>query len=100
MKKIKPTLIRGITVLPHDENLNSTTDKKKIAAIAMNKKAYNELILVMQGELAFEVVEDLTTDELPNGDARLAWNNLKKKYEPNTAQTLIRLKKEFAGSRL
>ena len=66
----------------------------------MNEKAYNKLILAMQRELAFEVVEDSTTDELPDGDARLVWDNLKKKYKPNTTQTLIRLKKEFAASRL
>ena len=100
MKKIKPALNGGITVPPHNENLNSTIDKQKIAARAMNEKSCNELILAMQGELMFKLVENSTTNELPDGDASLVWDNLKKKYEPNTAQTLIRLKKKFVGSRL
>ena len=63
MKKIKPALIGCITIPPHDETLNSTNDKKKITAKAMNEKAYSELILAMRGELAFEVVDNSTTDE-------------------------------------
>ena len=60
----------------------------------------NELILVMQGELALEVVEDSTTNELPDGDTHFAWMNLKKKFERNTSQTLIRLKRKFTSSKL
>ena len=63
----------------------------------MNEKA---LILAIQGELAFEVVEHLITDELPDGNAFLEWDNSKKKCKPNTAQTLIRLKNKFSGSGL
>ena len=71
MKRIKTALLGSITVPPQEKLLKSTTDKKT-SVIAMNEKAYNKLILVMQGELAFEVVEDSTTDELPDGDAHLA----------------------------
>ena len=75
MKMIKPSLIDSITVPLYNKVLISTTNKKKISARAMNEKANNKLILAMQGELVFEAAEDSTTDELPDGDVRLAWEN-------------------------
>ena len=71
VKKIKPTLIETIEVPTHDEPLNIKMDKKKKAARIMNEWAYNELILAIQGEVAFEIVEDSATNELPDGDAHL-----------------------------
>ena len=94
VKKIKPAMIGTIKVPNHNESLNINMDKEKIAARTMNERAYNKLILAMQGELTFEVVEDSTTNELPDGDINLAWMNLKIKYEPNTSQMLIGVKRE------
>ena len=44
------------------------------------------------------MVNDATTEELPDG--KKAWANLKKKDKRETAQTLIKLKREFTASRL
>ena len=100
IEKTKPELIGTIEVPNYDESPKINMDKKKIAARPMSERDYNELILAMQGTLAFEVVEDSTINELPDGDAHLAWMNLKKKYEPNTSQTLIGFNREFTSSKL
>ena len=50
-----------IKLLPRKLYSIQWLEREKIAARSMNDKAYNKLILAMQYELAFEVVEDTTT---------------------------------------
>ena len=95
VKKIIPARIGTIELTNYDESLNINMDQKKVTVRTINERAQNKLILAIQGELAFEVVEDSASNELPDGDYHLACMNRKKKTQPNTSQTLIRLKKKL-----
>ena len=70
----------------HDEELdpNKEEDQAKIKAREANKKAYNDLILVCERETSFNIVEEVYSDKLPKGDARLAQEKLEKKFMPDT----------------
>ena len=73
MKKIKPSLMGAIEIPKYNKILNVTVDKKKIVAREMNENAYNELVLAMEDEVAFEVVEESTTENLPDWNAQIKW---------------------------
>jgi len=72
---------------PESEILNLETEegKKKAKAREKNEEAYCELVLSIStrescGKSAFYAVKGSKTQDLPSGDAYLAWKNLCKKY--------------------
>ena len=85
----------------HDKVLKDTeADKEKEKPHKGNKKAYCELILACQGPIAFNIVRKCTTDYLPTGNAFLAWNKLKDKFDPQTSNEKLQLKEKFTNSKL
>ena len=86
----------------HDAALDETTadGKKDKQAREANEKAYNDLLLSCEEEVCFGAVDEAITEDLPDGDAKLAWDNLKARYESTTGASKIQLKKEFSDSRL
>ena len=54
----------------------------------------------MEDDTCFGLVEEACTDDLPEGDAYLAWTNLKNKFEPKTGATKVLLKQQFNNCRL
>ena len=82
--------------------IDETTEagkKQKTNKIA-NEKAYNDLLLSCEDEVSFGAVDEAITTSLPDGDAFMAWNNLKARFESETPATKIQLKKEFHDSKL
>ena len=71
-------------------------DKKPI----MNDNAYSDLLLAMNCEVAFGYVDEAVSEEFPEGDAALAWQNLLKKFQPNTTGSRVYYKNEFNNSKL
>ena len=63
--------------------------KKKV------KKAYGMLVIACQDKVSFSLVKSSKSRDFPQGDARLAWSKLEKKFEPDDAQTLIELKRNL-----
>ena len=61
----------------------------------MNVALYVELMLSMNDSVPFDLVEEATMDNLPEGNSHLAWTNLKRKYEGNSVTDEMVLKKEF-----
>ena len=61
----------------------------------MNDDAYADLILAMSCEVAFGYVDEAVTKEFPEGDAAVAWENLKKKFQPSTTGSRVQYKNEF-----
>jgi hypothetical protein len=53
-------------------------------------------MMTCKEDFCFNLVESSRTEELPDGDARLAWEELKIKYEPSNTMSMIVVKKEFA----
>ena len=51
--------------------------------------------MACEDNVMFGIIEEATSDEFPDGNAKLAWTNLYKKFEPNTGGRKVRLKSEF-----
>jgi hypothetical protein len=85
-----------------DEKFHEGTEsgKKKSIAIEMNEIAYTKLILSIDvetssGEVAFNLIKGRKSKDFPDGNAAIAWERLKKKYEPISAPSLLKLEKQF-----
>lgn len=72
----------------------------KLKWYKLNNKAYTDLMMCFTDDVNFGIIEDAVTDELEMGNAAIAWKNLCNKHDPNTASTLVQLKKEFSTNRL
>ena len=63
-----------------------------------NQKTYYELILACHGDIAFGMVEKSVTKDLSDGDKNLAWNSLKRRFDPQTSSNKLTLNKKFTNS--
>jgi hypothetical protein len=70
-------------------------DPDEDAALEDNNLAYNDLILSCQEDIAFGIVDESVSVAFPDGDARVAWRNLRARFEPNTGAAKVQLKQEF-----
>jgi hypothetical protein len=74
---------------------------KKLAITAdMNELAYKELILLIDdktssGKVAFNLVKGCRNKDYADGNANMAWERLKNKFEPSPAPSLVKLGKQF-----
>jgi hypothetical protein len=72
-----------------DEEIDeeSESGKKKSAIIELNEIAYTELLLLIDlktshGKVAFNQIKGCKSKNYPDGNASVAWERLKNKYEP------------------
>ena len=79
---------------------DTEADKRKLKLHKANQRAYCELMLVREGTISCAIVEKLVTNDLPTGDANLAWKKLKKKFNPQTSANKLKLKRQFTNSSL
>ena len=87
----------------NDDKLKAQ-DKKIIKLAELNRKAFMELILLIdhkidRGKVAFRLVKNCKTSKYPKGNCKLAWDRLVGKYAPKSTPSLLKLKKEFEKSR-
>ena len=71
----------------------------------MNELAFTELVLSIDvsssaGKIAFGIVKSCKTKEYKDGNAVLAWEKLKKKFEPISAPSLVKTERMFRESKL
>jgi hypothetical protein len=69
-------------------------------AAGMNELAYTELILSIDdktssGKVAFNLVKGCKNKDYADGNANMAWERLKNKFEPSSAPSLVKLEKQF-----
>ena len=81
------------------------TEKKTRKLWKLNELAFEDILLSIngqtkQGKIAFNLVDNCTTTDQPDGNCRVAWERLVHKYAPKTAPSYIQLKKDFANSKL
>ena len=88
------TFLATATVKGYREVLKPSDPTKK-ADPELNVLVYNDLILSCQEDIIFGIVDESVSTDFPDGDARLAWRNLKDRYEPNTGAAKVQLKQEF-----
>ncbi len=74
-------------------------NEEEIELAKLNKIAYSTLILSCRG-IAFSIVEGAVTNDLPSGDAGLAWERLKSKHQVEGMATMVELRRKFTQSRL
>jgi hypothetical protein len=83
-----------------------TEEGKKLLQIAdLNEIAFTELILSIDvshsnGKIVFGIVKSCKSKELEDGNTALAWETLKKKYDPISAPSLVKTERLFRESRL
>jgi hypothetical protein len=93
----------GRLIIPSlDEEFDDLSDigKETSRIIKLNEIAYTELILSIDvktssGKTAFNIIKSCKVKDHPDGNAAAAWKKLKNKYEPVSAPTLVKLKKQF-----
>ena len=96
-------ILLGNQIVPDaDMHLDESDETEKLLTKAReaNEKAYNDLILACDGDIGFNIVDTAVTNDLPDGDAKLAWKNLHSKFMPKTSANKIQLMAEFANSSL
>jgi len=98
-------LLIGTEKAPPDSETLKESDVDKLRLRRANEMAYEELLLSIDGtkssgRVAFNIVKLAKTDELPEGDAALAWKRLVNKYATKSAPSLMALKSEFTNSKL
>ncbi len=101
-------LLQGKLTIPVDSDvldLDGDEDKEKIDIQEKNELAYGELILSMDtresaGKVAFSIVRQSKSKDYPDGNAKVAWKDLRRKYAPTTVPSLAKLHKQFYGAKL
>jgi hypothetical protein len=66
----------------------------------MNELAYTELILLIDdktssGKVEFNLMKGCKNKDYADGNANMAWERLKNKFEPSSAPSLVKLEKHF-----
>ena len=99
MKKYHGVLM-GQVAIPNESEEVSATNLMLSNARKWNETAYVDMMLACQEEVAFGLVEQGVSDDLPSGDARKAWMNLYDKFEPKDDTYKVELKLQFNNCKL
>jgi hypothetical protein len=83
-----------------DYDMESEEGKKLTIAADMNKLAYTEIILSIDdktrnGKVALNLVKGCKNKDYADGNASMARERLKNKFEPSSAPSLVKLEKQF-----
>ena len=104
---IKDVLLGKVKIPTSLDVIDEKTEEgKKLLRIAdLNEIAFTELILSIDvsnsnGKIAFGIVKSCKSKEFEDGNAALAWDKLKKKYDPISAPSLVKTERMFRESRL
>ena len=99
----KMVLTEDSVAIPKPDETGLTPEQEKVKKL--NEKAYMDLILSMNtdqsgGSVAFNIIKSTKKGDYKEGNARLAWKKLKKKYAPTTAPSLMRMSELYANANL
>ena len=93
---IKDVLLGKLKVPKSSEELEDKTEegRKLIKNSDLNELAFTELILSIDvsnssGKISFGIVKGCKSKDYEDGNATLAWEKLKKKFDPVSAPTLV-----------
>jgi hypothetical protein len=98
----KDALLGMVRIPKTDEDyeMESEEGKKLMIAADMNELAYTELILSIDdktsnGKVAFNLVKGFKNRDYADGNAAMAWERLRNKFEPQSAPSLVKREKQF-----
>jgi hypothetical protein len=90
------TRLRGYSgLLVGTEIAPNKSSKEYEGFILRNDIAYAEVLIACEFDTCFGIINSSRSEQMPDGDARLAWINLTSKFEPKTKASLIQLKDSF-----
>jgi gag-polypeptide of LTR copia-type len=94
------SVIEGWLVAGEEIDEESESGKMKSAIIELNEIAYTKLILSIDiktssGKVAFNLIKGCKSKNYSDGNAAVARERLKNKYEPISAPSLVKLEKQF-----
>ena len=78
------------------EELEVTGDDRK----KKNSAAYNDLLLAMADDVSFGLVDEASSTDYLEGDARVAWSKLMQRFESQTNASRVKLMGQFSSSKL
>ena len=105
-------VIRGLKKIPSiaeiraiNESTASDEEKKKLQVYQLNSSAYGQLLTSINmtsadGKVAFNLVRQAVTADLPHGDVQLAMKRLDDYYHPKTVATAQVLQRQFDSLKL
>ena len=88
-------VLLGQVVVPKENVILTDAQAAEKNARKANEEGYSDLLLSMEDEVAFGIVNEAKSTDLPSGDLTMAWKNLLNKYAPSTKDELVSVKKEF-----
>jgi hypothetical protein len=95
----KDVLLRMVLIPKSSEVFDEKTDegKRMLRIIDLNEMAFTKLVLSIDvisssSKIAFGIVKSCKTKYYEDGHACLAWEKLKKKYDPVSAPSWLKLK--------
>jgi len=98
----KDVLLGKARIPKTDEDYKMDTEEGKRLMIAadLNELAYTELILSIDdktsnGKVAFNLVKGCKNKDFVDGNASMAWERLRNKFEPQSAPSLVKMEKQF-----
>lgn len=86
--KWSKTFLAMATIKGYRSALIPENEDKNISS-KDNVRAYSNLIIACQDNVVFGFIEEATSVMFTNGDAKVAWRNLKEKFEPTTGASKI-----------
>jgi hypothetical protein len=104
---IKDVLLGKVLIPKSSEVFDEKTDegKRMLRIIDLNEIAFTEPVLsidvsISSGKIAFRIVKSCKTKDYEDGHAGLAWEKLKKKYDPVSSPSLVKNERLFRENEL
>ena len=85
----------GATEVPAAATVLTDQQVTLQAARKANEDGYADLLLSMEDEVTFNIVNEAKTTDLPDGSLPKAWKDLKARFAPSTKSELVDLRREF-----
>jgi gag-polypeptide of LTR copia-type len=76
------------------------SEEEQMKHAEKNDAGYAELLMSCQSDAVFGIIDNARSDNFPDGDVKVAWEDLMGKFEPNTKTALVATKLEFSKSKL
>ena len=95
VKGVKGIFTGELKAPPKSEILDPKQDTAKSIARQANDHAYNILTLCIKDDVSFNAIYCAVTKDLPDGDAKLAWENIKTLFKPIATARQHELEQQF-----
>ena len=93
-------ILKGTDVPPKESDTLADTDTELLKLRKAHEKAYAHLILAQLSDAALNVVTLATSTDQPDGDAKIAWEDLDKKYLPQDEASKMIMRNNFLAMKL